>query len=515
MQVFKKTAIVALLLLPAFFLLHNYNELFGFIKINQLFLYGAIIYIPVLLCLLILLVTKKWNTKSSLIFFSILVLVLLFGPINNYARHLIHTGIFGSRYTILLICLIILVLIVKKIIRSKQIAPRTVLFVNLAVACLVSTELIMLVVNAAELEKTNNLIYYNKRLSDQFVSPNLPDSAKPDIYFFVFDEYTNNQTLEKLWHYHNDSITNFLMANGFHLPAQPHANYSFTIYSVSSTFNMDYIDPEKGSDGTIPRYVLQANESLSDNETFSILKKEQYDIHFLAPFDNKIESTPTHFFDYISNKQIQAQTLPGTFAQSDLWTNLAAKIFNGDDKSVAYAKSLKEKYQNIRSTVEKIKSTTDSSTNRKPHFVYGHIMVPHEPHMFNKDGGFMTYEEYLKSTAFDTYTPQITYGNSLMKEIVSYIKQHNRHNTIIVIEGDHGFRGFVEDGMDWFNRTPDSLKRYFLPNFNAVYFPDNDYSRIYDQISPINTFRVIFDQFFHQHFPMLKDTGTVVKDTIY
>ncbi len=515
MQVLKKTAIVAVLLLPAFFLLHNYNELFGFIKISQLLVYGAIIYTPVFICLLTMYLTRKWNIKSSLILFSILFLLLLFGPINNYARHITHSGIFGSRYTILIICIILLMLIIRKIIKSKTISSQTVFFVNLAVVCLITTEVVMVFLNAQELKRTKNLIYPDKTLSQQFVSPNLPDSAKPDIYFFVFDEYTNNETLQKLWNYNNDTITNWLLSSGFHLPAKPSANYSFTIYSVSSTFNMNYIDPKKGSDGTIPLNVLQANESLSDNETFNILKKENYDIHFLAPFDNKIETTPTHFFDYISNKQIQAQTLPGVFAESELWSSIAAKFFNGEDKSSLYAKSLQEKYQIIRSTVEKIKSTTDSNVNRKPHFVYGHLMVPHEPHMFDKAGKFLTYDEYLKSNAFNTYTPQITYGNSLMKEIVSYIKQHNKRNTIIIIEGDHGFRGFIEDGIDWFNRTPDSLKRYFLPNFNAVYFPDGNYSKIYDHISPINTFRVLFDQFFHQNFPMLKDTGTVVKDTIY
>src|SRR5580704_19685440 len=93
MQVLKRTAIVAILLLPAFFLLHNYNELFGFIKIRQVLIYGMVIYVPIVVCLLILYVTKKWNLKSSLIFFSVLFLLLLFGPINNYVRHITHSPV--------------------------------------------------------------------------------------------------------------------------------------------------------------------------------------------------------------------------------------------------------------------------------------------------------------------------------------------------------------------------------------------------------------------------------------
>ena len=52
---------------------------------------------------------------------------------------------------------------------------------------------------------------------------------------------------------------------------------------------MNYIDEGKGSDGTVAKYILQANESLSNNETFSILKKEDYNLNFLAPFNNNIK----------------------------------------------------------------------------------------------------------------------------------------------------------------------------------------------------------------------------------
>jgi membrane-anchored protein YejM (alkaline phosphatase superfamily) len=162
--------------------------------------------------------------------------------------------------------------------------------------------------------------------------------------------------------------------------------------------------------------------------------------------------------------------------------------------------------------MDQIKRTTDSATNRRPHFVYGHFMTPHEPHLsIDPSGTLMPQQTSSEYPLVNTYTAQIGYANNLMKELVTYIKQHNKHNTIIIIEGDHGFRQFLE-GPEWFQRTSDSMKKYFLPNFNAVYFPDKNYSHLYDTMSPVNTFRIVFNQYFNQNFPLLKDSGTVVKD---
>ncbi len=146
---------------------------------------------------------------------------------------------------------------------------------------------------------------------------------------------------------------------------------------------MNFIDPDKGNDETVVRNVLQANKSLSDNETFSILQKENYKIRFLAPFSNIIEDNGMPgFFDFLSEGQITRQTFPGCLHNSDLFLKIKSK-FNFKDDNEGYYMPFRNKYDDVRSTIEKIKQTTDSSVNRKPHFVYGHFMVPHMPWLFD------------------------------------------------------------------------------------------------------------------------------------
>lgn len=102
---------------------------------------------------------------------------------------------------------------------------------------------------------------------------------------------------------------------------------------------------------------------------------------------------------------------------------------------------------------------------------------------------------------FKTYTSQISFANSIMEEMVAYIQMHNKRNTIIIIEGDHGFRLFSSELMI----------KYSLPNFSAVYFPDHVYSMINDHLSPVNSFRVVMAKYFNQHLPILPDSGINVK----
>ncbi len=87
-------------------------------------------------------------------------------------------------------------------------------------------------------------------------------------------------------------------------------------------------------------------------------------------------------------------------------------------------------------------------------------------------------------------------------ELVDYVQVHNKPNTVIIIEGDHGFQYF----------RADSIPLFAFKNFSAIYFPDKKYENLYDTMSPINLFRIIFDKYFGQHFGLLKDSITVVKE---
>jgi len=507
----KKSALIALILLPFFFLLHNYNEIFGFIPLRQIIKYAILIYGILAIAYFIMRRLHISGTKTALILFIIFSFNLFFDSIDHFFHAIVFKTFFGSYLFLFPLWILMIVLLIRKIIRADIIPPKIILYLNTLMLFLVASEFIMMVIYSEQINKNNNLIYPSKSLSENYIPEKIPDSSKPDIYFLVFDEYTNNQTLKRIWNFDNDQITNWLATKDFYVPANTRSNYSFTLYSVSSTFNMNYLDAKKGSDATIARNLLQATQSLSNNETFSILQKENYSIDFLAPFKSTLkENGKGQFFDYIVDHQIDMQTLPGKII-AHIRSYLLMGKFTGINPNES-SRLLTDKIKAIGSTIDRIKSSTDSTVNRKPHFVYGHFFSPHAPHLLFDSAGRLKPEQIASDIPMvNTYPAQVVYTNTLIKEIVTDIREHNKSNTIIIIEGDHGFRAFKE-GHDWFNRTPDSLKKNFFPNFSAIYFPHKNYSNLYDHISPVNTFRIVFNQYFNQHFPLLKDSNILVKD---
>ena len=41
--------------------------------------------------------------------------------------------------------------------------------------------------------------------------------------------------------------------------------------------------------------------------------------------------------------------------------------------------------------------------------------------------------------------------------------------------------------------------------FNAYYFPNEEYDLLYNDITPVNSFRVVFDSQFHTNYGIIED----------
>ena len=80
------------------------------------------------------------------------------------------------------------------------------------------------------------------------------------------------------------------------------------------------------------------------------------------------------------------------------------------------------------------------------------------------------------------------------------ILENTNRPSIIILQGDHG----PASTLDWDNPTPESLKERFSI-LNAYYFFDQDYSNLYQTITPVNTFRIILNQYLNGNYQLLED----------
>jgi len=150
-----------------------------------------------------------------------------------------------------------------------------------------------------------------------------------------------------------------------------------------------------------------------------------------------------------------------------------------------------------------------------PKYIFAHIMTPHPPFFFGADGELIPEAEYRLDAYWEKekYLDQLIYVNSMIETLVEEILSGSKVPPIIIIQGDHGARstlgnprGDREDpaNIGWLYPTAEML-RESTPILNAYYLPDAGSNLLYDSISPVNTFRLIFNIYFDKDYELLED----------
>jgi hypothetical protein len=133
-----------------------------------------------------------------------------------------------------------------------------------------------------------------------------------------------------------------------------------------------------------------------------------------------------------------------------------------------------------------------------PKFVFAHFLIPHFPYVFDADGssligtsltqpeGNLTTQEY-----FEGFRRQTMFTSDQILKIASELIRNSDLAPIIIIQGDHGP-----------NRAGEAARMGIL---NAYFFPGNQTPSLYNDISPVNTFRVLFNTYFGTQFDLLPD----------
>ncbi|MCK4314372.1 MAG: hypothetical protein KAX24_01240, partial [Anaerolineae bacterium] len=100
------------------------------------------------------------------------------------------------------------------------------------------------------------------------------------------------------------------------------------------------------------------------------------------------------------------------------------------------------------------------------------------------------------------YKNQLIFVNRRLQNAIDEILPRASDLPIIIIQSDHGPDAKLDYG-GW------RIEKTYLPErmsiFNAYYFPDQNYEALYESITPVNTFRVIFNNYFGADYELLGD----------
>jgi len=314
------------------------------------------------------------------------------------------------------------------------------------------------------------------------------NSQPPDIYYIILDGYGRSDILKNEYQYDNSDFLNTLRDQGFFIADCAQSNYAQTQLSLASSLNFNYIDAlsNRFVPGSEDRTGLDA--LIHHGLVRQSLQKAGYTTVAFATGFLATELSDADYF-LIPRRSIgelnefESLLMETTFARLLQDANTFGMQNSGSDlyrERTLFALDKLDKLSYIKG----------------PKFVFVHLVIPHPPYVFGPTGG------PVEAAGVGTtktrqgashYRDQAIYISARMAEIVPKIIANSATPPIIVIQGDHG-------------PTVASRPRSRMSNLNAYFLPGASKS-LYSTITPVNTFRVIFNDYFGQNLQLLDDVS--------
>jgi hypothetical protein len=454
--------------------------------------------IPVLLYFIIGYIKPSWIQYAVIIYY-LEVVFFFFSSIQLFFSKYIPIL---SHYKFLLPLLLAGCILLYIPVWKKKTPPfKFFLYLNTLLILLLIIECGQLIVTTAP--GVNKALSFTNPDKDLPVIPQCDSCTKPDVYFIIFDEYESSTAIKKYWQYDNSALDSFMIDRGFYYVTHSTSNYNFTPFSIGSTLNMDFHQMTFPGEIDMLQYI-KGIKSIENNRVCRLFQQQGYTIinhsYFPLPGDE-----PRQSLSFLSNKReiLITPTLYGKLVEDIGWH------FNRGNPFANSAR-MEEEQKNNRANLQQIKNTYKGllAVAAKPHntpvFVYAHFMLPHRPYFYDSTGRLTPDSTwYYNTNEKESYLSQLKYTNTLIKNIAVHLQNTGSRPRVIIIQGDHGFRGF-----------PKAMKQLEFNNLNAIYFPDKQYAGLYDRISSINTFRFILHKYFNAPLPLLKDSTVYIRHFI-
>lgn len=331
------------------------------------------------------------------------------------------------------------------------------------------------------------------RDGDGHAPPAAGDSRPPDIYHFIFDRYGSERTLADRYGI-DEPIGTFLESRGFYVAREARANYQKTGHSLASIFAMDYLTPlaegDYGGRNWRPIFGM-----LDDHAVGRFLRERGYEHHqygswWAGTFHNSraVVNRP-HGFSEFNMIYLRGTILRPLFHLLPD-TPLTMRL----DWDNAQCQRLGPQLEEIRSIGER----------DRPVYVFAHILVPHGPYVFTPEGDCLDQRAARGRGPRQGYVDQIGYADTIMRDMVAALLSEDRAPPVIIFQADEG--PFLESyGRGPWQEAPaaDLAMKYGI--LTAIFVPGGDHGRFRQDMTAVNTYRLVFNTVFGTDFPELPD----------
>jgi hypothetical protein len=318
-----------------------------------------------------------------------------------------------------------------------------------------------------------------------------PPSDPPDIYYFILDSYAREDLLQQAYGYDNSEFLDGLQERGFYIARCSQSNYVRTELSVASTLNMSYLqglDPAFTAEST-RRMVLW--DSLKHSAVRYNFESMGYKTISFATGYAWSELEDADRFYVPGSLSVGITEFEALFMDTTLARH--ANDLGWLDVDEITGQNFRDRTLNVFNRID------DIARMPEPTFAHIHIVSPHPPFVFGPDGEpthpadfWNEKHQYPPGPYAEGYQNQVTYINTRMLDAVDFVLSSSSTPPVIIIQGDHG---------PWLQPRE---KRFWI--LNAYYLP-GETDGLYPSLSPVNTFRLVFNSYFGGRYDMLEDVS--------
>ncbi|MDM8531953.1 sulfatase-like hydrolase/transferase [Anaerolineales bacterium HSG25] len=320
---------------------------------------------------------------------------------------------------------------------------------------------------------------------------------RPDIYHIILDGYGRSDILAELYQHDNQPFIEALQERGFYVAKNSQSNYAQTVLSLASILNLDYIDNLDLSSEEDQTIALR--KRLKNNKVLDFLHQHGYLFvsfstgYSLTEMDNAdIFIIPQLGLSEFENMLVSTTPIPV------LLTIISSNISQYDFHRARFLEIFKQLGNPIKAN--------------QPIYLFAHILLPHPPFVFDAEGNPVNPKRPFslddgdhfrdkggnQAEYIEGYRNQLAFTNQQLLIVLDKILANTDQPPIIILQGDHGPGSQLD--LDNINQTNLTERFYIL---NAYHLPDGGSSKLSDTITPVNSYRLIFNHYFSTNYEEL------------
>lgn len=465
----KKTLfVITVILIWSFPVLFLYLNNVGEVRIHETLLPLGIFLAGGVICSVILSIFLRSLERGELCS----ILLCLFISNYTYIEKIIRSFIRGARYWHIVPCFLLILAIVFYILGKIKIEMINdiLLVFTIVIAGLFFINIIsalpVLVKSISEISSRED-----RDISEIITQDETKE--KYNIYYFIFDEYSAFDVLEKYYDYDNYPFADFLEKNHFTVSYNGVNDSQQSQTVISNYVNLEYVsfDSDTGK---------SRNDKMRSGKLFDIVRKMGYTVD--SPNGGGM-------FGLDSTEAQISTTISGE--------NFSDLIFRNTIFYPLIQENAYQKGKEINKVFDIFKSQDFYETYSEGTFHMIYFELPHQPFVFDANGNDVPLEHINDWINKEYYLGQLIYTTKCIEDTVENILRYD-DKSIIILQSDHGARGLQDDKGNYLIDKYD--RRHFL---NAVYFLGEPIEDIKGK-SGVNTLRLVFNKLFDLNLPQLE-----------